>query len=318
MRKWTYVSCLSGLLLLVAPAVVLADCVDTCAGAPSVNVSALPYSDSYADGDCTACTDDIDNGCLNSYDGGEDSFYHVVNDTGVDQWVNLNVVIATTWTGVAVFVDCGAPSTCLISNTGSTARTVDENVCLAPGEEIYIQIDTYPTPNCALYDITISATTPCPATNDTCADAVASPADFEIAGDGTWSGSTGEDWVTDDYSGAGPTVGTCIYAGDSVAPDVIYYFDVANGSGSIDLEMDPATGFDAVLWMVTDCADPVGSAVNCADDVAGGSAETLSLSGLADGRYYVICDGYGGSNGEFDLNVTGASVPVELKRLSVE
>jgi len=103
-----------------------------------------------------------------------------------------------------------------------------------------------------------------------------------------------------------------------VAPDAVYYFDVLNGSGDIDLEMDPATGFDNVLWVVTDCDNPVTSGVDCVDDAMAGNPEILNLSGLADGRYYVICDGFNGSTGSFTLNVSGTSIPVELIRLTVE
>lgn len=319
MKRTSYLLCIAATLTLVFPTMVMADCVTTCVGAPTINVSSLGvFEETYDDNACTGCTDDIDAGCMGNYDEGLDSFYHVVNDTALDQYVQIYVNIFSAYTGVAIFADCADPSTCLVNNTNSAARIVDSYICLSPGEEIYVQIDTWPTPNCADYYIGIQSTTPCPPTNDTCEDAEAVPADFEITGDGSWNGTTGAPWANDDYSGAGATVGSCTYAGDSVAPDAVYFFDVMNGSGAIDLEMDPATGFDAVLWVVTDCADPVNSAVDCTDNAMAGLPETLNLSGLADGRYYVICDGFNGSSGSFSLNVSGTSIPVELSRFTVE
>ena len=319
MRKTSHLLWSVAALILVFPTMAMADCVDTCVGAPTINISTLGvFEDTYDDTACTGCTDTINDGCMGSYDNGFDSFYHVVNDTALDQYVQVYVNIFSSYTGVAVFADCTDPSTCLIDNHNASARIVDSYICLAPSEEIYIQIDTWPSPACADYYIGIQSTTPCPATNDTCPDAEAVPADFEITGDGSWSGTTSAPWANDDYSGAGGTVGSCTFTGDSVAPDAVYYFDVLNGSGDIDLEMDPATGFDNVLWVVTDCDNPVTSGVDCVDDAMAGNPEILNLTGLADGRYYVICDGYNGSTGSFTLNVSGTSIPVELIRLTVE
>ncbi|MCD4747896.1 MAG: hypothetical protein K8R59_00870, partial [Thermoanaerobaculales bacterium] len=288
MRKTSYLLCVVAGLTLLSPTMAMADCVTDCVGAPIINVSTLgtAFEETYSDAACTACTDDINAGCMGNYDEGFDSFYHVVNDTALDQYVQVYVNLFSTYSGVAIFTDCADPSTCLISDTNGAARIVDTYICLAPSEEIYIQIDTWPSPACADYYIGIQSTTPCPPTNDTCADAEANPALFEITGDGSWSGTTNAAWANDDYNGAGGTTASCALGGDSVGPDAVYYFDITNGSGSIDLEMDPATGFDNVLWVITDCANPATSVVDCVDDAMSGNPESLSLSGLADGRYY--------------------------------
>ena len=69
MRKTSNLLCVVAALILVSPTMGKADCVTSCAGAPTINVSTLGvFEDTYDDTDCTGCTDDISDGCMGSYD----------------------------------------------------------------------------------------------------------------------------------------------------------------------------------------------------------------------------------------------------------
>jgi hypothetical protein len=178
--------------------------------------------------------------------------------------------------------------------------------CLSGGGEFQGEGTTCATTTCS---ITVAGA-------DTCADAEAAPGTYGFGSDTNYSSSSAS--LTDDYnSGGSPGVGTCTYADDTAGPDAVFYFDVTNGSGAVDLALTPS-GWDAVLWITTDCSDPFNNMPYCADSAATGGSETLSLSGLSNGRYYVIVDGYGGGNGDFTLTSSSTTVPVTLLKMEVE
>jgi hypothetical protein len=91
----------------------------------------------------------------------------------------------------------------------------------------------------------------------------------------------------------------------SAGPDVVYSF-IAPGSGTVTVDMDNL-GFDASLYVVTDCGDIAGSCVAGADDALSGGGEQLSFESETGVTYYIIADKYGsGGGGAFDLNVACA------------
>jgi hypothetical protein len=101
---------------------------------------------------------DYSNTCLGSYDGGEDIIYALI--VPVATCVDITVTGAdpnNNWIGVLVDDSCPPdPSACLYSGT-STAGYIAllSNVSLAAGT-YYLMIDTYPSPTCVHYTLTIT------------------------------------------------------------------------------------------------------------------------------------------------------------------
>lgn len=279
-----------------------------CAGAPVINVPAdLPYNDPGTT--CGKGQNYQDNACLSSYDNGEDAVYEI----NVTVAGTYSFALSGTDTYTGFFVTDGCPdvaTTCTGYYTNSGGNP-SGNITFPSAGTYFLQIDTWPSPACTVYTLDITAPAAAP-TNDDCAGAVSDPASFGIDADGLWPDST----VGSASNAVQLTDGSaaCGYTTSTHANDVVYFFDVTNGAGDITLAMENAT-FDATLWVVTDCSDPDNTVVACSD---GGNPETVVLAGLADGRYYVICDGWGTATGIFDLTATGSSLPVELHRFIVK
>jgi hypothetical protein len=97
----------------------------------------------------------------------------------------------------------------------------------------------------------------------------------------------------DDYSAG--EVGTGCTGYPSEGRDVVYKIHLLQGEA---FEVSVQAGHDAVLWLVTDCADPAGTCVIGADETVSEGYEQIPPDGNpgwvvpADGWYYLIVDGY--------------------------
>jgi hypothetical protein len=110
----------------------------------------LPLVD--ADTTCGRVNDYADT-CLGYYDGGEDMIYSVL----VTDPMCVSIAVAgTTWVGVAIDTSCPPGATCLAYATSSGCCPVIQSVNLNPGM-YYIMIDTWPSPTCTDFTMTISA-----------------------------------------------------------------------------------------------------------------------------------------------------------------
>jgi hypothetical protein len=159
----------------------------------------------------TTCgrVNDYSNTCLGSYDGGEDIIYEVtVTDP---MCVTIAVDGVLTWVGVAIDTACPPGATCLAYNTNSGGNPVIQNLNLDPGV-YYIMIDTYPSPTCTDFTMTISA---CPTPGACCFyDATCEmllPADCVTAG-GVYQGegtTCDPNLCEESYCPAGSTYTNC-------------------------------------------------------------------------------------------------------------
>ncbi len=245
-------------------------------------------------------------------------------------WYNIWYEYTATCTGVAVVDTCGGSFDSMLaaydgltcSPLGTELACVDDacgsqalvSFPVTVGDEILIEVGSF-----GWYAGSGGLNISCAASpaNDTCTGAAADPASYGITGDGSWPDDTAP--AANDYQLSSAYASAyCGWSTDTQSPDVVYFFDVSNGSGDVTLSMSNPS-FDASLWVVTDCADLDGTVLDCADNIDGPGTETLTLTGLEDGRYYVICDGYTASTaGTFTLTSTGVDVPVELVRMIVD
>lgn len=111
-------------------------------------------------------------------------------------------------------------------------------------------------------------------------------------------------------------------ASSGVGPDIAYRVQT-DVDCDVTVTMDPAAN-DLAVWVVTDCADPVGACVGGDDSGGSGTPETVSFSATAGTDYFVVVDGFGGASDAFTLNITETTangcqlVPVELQGFQVD
>ena len=146
----------------------------------------------------------------------------------------------------------------------------------------YIFVDGYEPDDKGAYTLEVSATTP--PTNDTCAGAEALVLDTDI--------ESNTACATDDYEG------TC--TGASLTGGDLVYTYTPTEDEVLGIILDP-TGFDAAVYIVTDCADPsMASCVGYTDEAGIGGEEQFCVDLTASTQYYIIVDG-ATSGGSFTL-----------------
>lgn len=111
-------------------------------------------------------------------------------------------------------------------------------------------------------------------------------------------------------------------ASSGVGPDLAYVVQT-DVTCDVTVTMDPTTN-DLAVWVVTDCADPVGGCVGGDDSGGSGTAEQVSFTATAGVDHFIVVDGFGGASDTFTLNITEdtqtgcALVPVELQQFQVQ
>jgi hypothetical protein len=87
-----------------------------------------------------------------------------------------------------------------------------------------------------------------------------------------------------------------------VGPDLAYVVRT-DLTCNVTVTADPAAA-DLALWVVTNCADPVGGCVGGDDSGGNGTAEQVSFNATAGTDYFIVVDGFGGASDAFTLNIT--------------
>ncbi len=124
---------------------------DTCDSAIEVEIPAdLDYTTSD-----TTCdlNDDYYDTDLGSYDGGNDIIYKL--EVTTDSTIIVDVTADTYYVGAGLFDDCPDIGTMVASDTGGDLNFNYD--CLAAESPYYLMIDTWPSPDCTDFDLTISA-----------------------------------------------------------------------------------------------------------------------------------------------------------------
>jgi hypothetical protein len=239
--------------------------------------------------------------------GGDQGTGGISASTDVDFWV-LNVTVLGAWT---INTDAGAAPALvdskmyLYGSDGTTQLAYDDDS--GPGfysqftynftatGTYYLKVIGYSASYTGNYVLNVGSPVPPPA-NDTCAGAIAIPfvSGFSVATTTTGANS--------DYTLL--STGCTGYA--AAGPDIVYTVTMA-AEQEITLEWLPVT-FDASLYVVTDCADPMGTCVAGADLAGSGAAETVSFQNTTTGTvtYFIICDAYGSGSGPATLTIQAA------------
>ena len=259
--------------------------------------------------------------CLGSYDGGEDIIYEITVTVAGDY--TFFVVPAGTWTGVALANDC-PPTDCIIASTVSSGNH-EFCVPLAVGT-YYLMIDTWPTPDCTAFDLTI--------TDDPCARGACcfpdgscqpdmTPDECDAAGGNYWGDDTVCDpnpcpqplenescataevipsvpvtiYFDNDNATADDPQGSCHYPGPPalMMNDAWYCYTPAEDCYLVmDVDPDYGAGYDAVMaaYMGPDCGNL--TEIYCADDPEPYHFEVAATAGTT---YWFQIGDYGTTEG---------------------
>jgi len=101
--------------------------------------------------------------------------------------------------------------------------------------------------------------------------------------------------------------GACGTGTVTTALDVVYTFTLTAAS-DVSIVVTPETGFDAVLYVrgsMGMACDVAGGEIDCAD---GFTTDTLALTALPPGTYYIVVDGYSGDTGAYTLSLTATAI----------
>lgn len=208
-----------------------------------------------------------------SYLGGEDELLSfMVSTTNTYKLTMTGTTSSDNWLGMKLYNGCpllvAAPSGACVGESSSSTNVTYFSVTLTAGVTYYLITDTYPSPNCANYNLSIALAPPPPA-NDNCAGAIALPS---IPTDATCASAT--------YNTADATQSQAGCAG--TADDDVWFSFVAPAGGAVDISLANTSGS-------TDCVHEVFSgtcaglvSIDCSDP------ESNSITGLTAGLTYYI------------------------------
>ncbi len=245
----------------------------------------LPAEIPYLDKDQTTCgrTDDYDNTCLGSYDGGEDIIYKISVASEVTVDITLDPQ-GTTYTGFAID-DAACPldigtSDCIAKSTSSAggAHSIT-GLTLSPGD-YFLMVDTWPSPDCIpLFDLTIDEAAP-PTPGDDCSapfELTLGSADMPHTEAGLYNCGRGNSYDA-----------TCLGSYDG-GEDFVMELTLTEPL-VLDITLDPK----GTTWsgMAIDDVCPLDGSGACLGVVTSSAGTPKSIYGLslAAGTYYIMVD----------------------------
>jgi len=255
-------------------------------------IASMPFADVAS---TSGFADDYDESCPFVAGGSPDVVYSYTPAS--DEKITIELCNSAYDTKVYLYENAetaGSPYACNddACGPGFAYQSRLECVQLTGGNTYYIVVDGYGG-EFGDYDLSIEVCPECQG-NDDVASAIDIPG-LPYTDAGSTSG------CTNDYDEACPFTG-------STSPDVVYsYTPVANEAITIDL---CNSSYDTKVY-VYENAVTAGSPYACDDDACGGptyQSHISCLSVAAGNTYYIVVDGYGGLNGDYELNVTSCGI----------
>ncbi len=241
--------------------------------------TAVPITIPYTSGTLTTCGSGDDYGAGSyfnaNYGGGED---YVFSFTVTNAPVTYQVALggSATWKIASIHSLCPPTSTNAIGGVAtSSGSSASENITITANGTYYIFVDTWPTPLCGEFTLSVTPPPPPPSApaNDDCSGAIALTVNADLSCAVTTLAST-----VGATASTGETAPTCTSTG---ADDDIWYkfvatatshvISLANDSGNTDRVMQLYSGACGALVPVV-CSDP----------------ETMTATGLTIGQTYTL------------------------------
>jgi len=252
-------------------------------------------------GQVIACGDEINPAEIPSPGGDVDWAQFYVSATGDLITISTDAIDATTMdTYLELYDACGGAMIAYDDDSGPGFYSLISNFAAPHAGWYFVKVRGYSTSSYGTYklDVLCSGGTP-PPVDDTC------------DGAGAWerctSGSATGD-LTPYHNNYDPGSGGCSSGFSEAGKDQVVKFDLQAGD-VVNISYTQLNA-DAAIYIITDCANPVGSCVVGADDTVTGDAEVINWTATASGTYYLILDCYGTDMGgaytlSYDLSCPG-------------
>jgi hypothetical protein len=253
-------------------------------GTGVVNIGALPYN-SGATTNCGNIDDitaaNVTNICGSTlYYGGEDNIYTFTPATSGN--VNINVTSAGSWMGVMLYQGCPTSGgTCVNYAQSSAGNQSMGCVSVTAGVTYYLIIDSWPTPTCNPFTLTISAPAGGIPPGTTCGNPVNIVLPYSASGEST-------SCMGNDYTNASAgSCGTLYESGE----DKVYAFTATAGT-CYQINITGANSTYIGYQVYQGCPGTAGT--TCIANAGGAVAGTLagSFTVGAAGTYYIIIDSW--------------------------
>ena len=192
---------------------------------------------------------------------------------------------------VYVVTDCSAVNMTCVAGSDRGLASVTEEVRFVARDagSHFVVVDAALSTWSGPHDLTLTHYT-----GETCDEAPP----LQLGSQPEWFTTTGRN---NDYS---PNAGGCTgYSAN--AEDRAYSVHLEAGQ-QLQASVAPEMGYDPSVYLVSDCGDVPGSCIAGQDRVGGGS-ETLTALVQQTGTYYLMLDGFNGSDGAGTLTATIAS-----------
>jgi hypothetical protein len=265
-------------------------------GTGNVSITTLPYSTT---GSPTTCGKGNDITTTNSatcgssfYYGGEDIVYDFTPTTSGQSTITLTST--GSYTGIMLYAGCPTNGgTCVAQSQSSTGN---KSMCvnLTAGIRYYLVIDSWPSPTCNAYSLSITAPSGT-AAGATCASAVA-VASLPYSATGQSTACMGNDYT----SASTGSCGTSYESGE----DKVYAITVTS-SQCISISLTNANTSSIGYQVYSGCPGTAGT--TCIGNAGGATSGTLSGSVVlpAAGTYYLMVDTWASpDNCTYDVNIT--------------
>jgi len=250
-------------------------------GTGNLTAASLPYS-SGAQTTCGA-GDDITSAnsavCGSSlYYGGNDKVIQFTPTASGN--VSINLTSAGTWVGITLYQGCPTTGgTCIAYSQSSTGNQSIGCATVVSGQTYYLVVDSWPSPTCNAFSVTISAPTGGIPAGTTCSNAVAMTLPYSATGQSTLC--FGNDY-TNSSTGS---CGTLYESGE----DKVYSF-TTTGADCFNLNLTNASTSYIGYQVYSGCPGTAGT--TCVANGGGATSGTLtgSFSVSAAGTYYLVID----------------------------
>lgn len=251
-------------------------------GSGNLTAASLPYS-SGSQTTCGAGNDitssNVTNICgSSSYYGGEDKVIIFTPSTSGN--VAINLTSSGTWVGIMLYNGCPtAGGTCVANAQGSAGNQAIGCAPVTAGTTYYLVVDSYPSPTCNPFSVTISAPTGGTPAGTVCSNAVAMTFPFSATGESTLC-------FGNDYSNASTGSPGSLYESGE---DKVYKF-TTTGSNCFNLLLSNASSDYIGYQVYSGCPGTAGT--TCIANGGGATSGSLSASFTVPsaGTYYLVID----------------------------
>jgi hypothetical protein len=229
------------------------------------------------------------------YLGGEDVVYYFTPTSSGN--ITISLTSTGSYTGIMLYNGCPLSSGCYASAVSCVAYAQsyagNQSICasVTAGTTYYLIIDSWPSPTCNPYGLTITAASGTPA-GTTCSNPVNITLPYSATGESTAC-------MGNDYTSA--STGSCGTSYES-GEDKVYKY-VATGSECISIQLSNATTTSIGYQIYSGCPGTAGT--TCIGSNGGSNPLVGSVTLPSAGTYYIVVDTWSTPfNASYDISIT--------------